>query len=706
MEIETGTVGSITKKHFAKLHERIQSKYEEMQKKLEKSKSIDMLLDADEDFLLQDRKKCTSVSDLRSIHEQDNSIHKNQNGNFMETIVYFDKQKDAVSSDIVYNHIDIIDSECVSLASDIKCDEEIDTLEENVFFKNNYLNTSLESLNDVTKESDEFSDPITPPPRSIRDKINSKLKQRKESRKRFKEYFSINSNRYLAKTPKKNKIATVTVVLVELKGLEDSDEDKQRILSFRFKLGSEKRKSKLIRSSQAHTKFQELFSFNLYDEDYILEASLWDRDIFIGSCRLNLLDLKKEKTYQIRQKLEGEFKNIECFLLLTISGTTMNTVFDITECEEEESRHMMQKKYAWFRVTDQFSNVGVLTVTVYGAKGLSGQDCYCVLNLNNERIQTQTDWRTNEPNWMKIITLKVTDITSILEVVIYDEKKSEEVGRIAIPLLKIKPGKKWFALKDSTLKEKAKGNNARILLEMYITWNLIKAAVRVINPKEVNYLQTEEKLTRHAFAKNLSRAKAITMWIMDAFKILKSCFEWESKKLNLLALFIWIVFCLIAKLWMLPLLLLIPFYWYRPKITMEIDSADSKTEKEDKNVSLRQKIQSLQEMVQSIQNVIGALASTGESVKNLFNFTVPFVSYLAIFFIVTIAFVMYLIPFNYICLIWGVHKYMRKFIRPNHIPNNEILDLLSRIPDDETVMECEELPLGDISEDDELTLAN
>lgn len=39
---------------------------------------------------------------------------------------------------------------------------------------------------------------------------------------------------------------------------------------------------------------------------------------------------------------------------------------------------------------------------------------------------------------------------------------------------------------------------------------------------------------------------------------------------------------------------------------------------------------------------------------SLFNFTVPFVSFLAILLIMVIAFVMYLIPFNYICMIWGM----------------------------------------------------
>lgn len=49
----------------------------------------------------------------------------------------------------------------------------------------------------------------------------------------------------------------------------------------------------------------------------------------------------------------------------------------------------------------------------------------------------------------------------------------------------------------------------------------VKAAVRVINPKEVNYLVTGEKLDRHLFARNLSRAKIVYTWIVNAFTIMK-----------------------------------------------------------------------------------------------------------------------------------------------------------------------------------------
>lgn len=46
--------------------------------------------------------------------------------------------------------------------------------------------------------------------------------------------------------------------------------------------------------------------------------------------------------------------------------------------------------------------------------------------------------------------------------------------------------------------------------------------------------------------------------------IYRTCFEWESRKSNIIALIIWLLFCWFFKIWMLPLLLLIPFVMYRP----------------------------------------------------------------------------------------------------------------------------------------------
>ncbi|XP_032520593.2 multiple C2 and transmembrane domain-containing protein-like isoform X1 [Danaus plexippus] len=513
---------------------------------------------------------------------------------------------------------------------------------------------------------------------------------------------------------KKMRQATVTIALIEVTGFETTKlEDKPRVLMFRLRLGTEKLKSKLIKSHKDVVQVQEIFNFNLYNSDSLLELTLSERDNIICRNIIDLNELEQEKTHRMRINSDYELKNIQIFLLLTISGTLNNTLYGMDETEMRNKDYLLRKKYAWYRLCGQFSNIGSLNVIVYGAKGLSSADCFCILNLNNERVQTQTDYKTNAPSWMKIVTFTVTDITSVLEVIIYDEKKNDEVGRVAIPLLKAKCGKNWYALKCCNLKDRAKGNNPRILLEINLVWNAIKAAIRVINPKEPNYLQQEEKLDRHVFARNLSRAKVVTTWIMNAFDMFKTCFQWESMKLNVASLALWLTFCYHFKLWMLPLLLLIPFVWYKPdqytifnwksKIVNEFSPVNNKEAKEnkeqDKNVSIRQKINQLQEIIQSIQNLIGRIADFGESVKNLFNFTLPFVSLLAIVMLFVSALVMYIIPFNYICMFWGIKKFLYKIFRPNRIPNNEIMDLLSRVPDDILVSKYEELPVGDTSDD-------
>lgn len=69
-----------------------------------------------------------------------------------------------------------------------------------------------------------------------------------------------------------------------------------------------------------------------------------------------------------------------------------------------------------------------------------------------------------------------------------------------------------------------------------------------------------------------------------------------------------------------------------------------------------------------------------------FNFTVPFLSTLAILMLLSGAIVLYLIPMRYLIMAGGVNKFARKLIRPHTVPNNEVLDLLSRVPDDEDLV--------------------
>lgn len=137
MEIDNNT-----RKYIGKLHERIQNKYEQMQRKLEKSKSIDMLVDTSDKYLVENKKLFTSACDLRTIEDEFVSETKTRSNSHLENITYLDKQNDAILSDILYDNINIIDSECNTIN---EMNSEIDVIEENIFFKKNYLNTSLES---------------------------------------------------------------------------------------------------------------------------------------------------------------------------------------------------------------------------------------------------------------------------------------------------------------------------------------------------------------------------------------------------------------------------------------------------------------------------------------------------------------------------------------------------------------------------------
>ena len=64
------------------------------------------------------------------------------------------------------------------------------------------------------------------------------------------------------------------------------------------------------------------------------------------------------------------------------------------------------------------------------------------------------------------IISNVKDITSVLELTVYDEDRDHRVeflGKVAIPLLRIQSGiKRWYALKDKNFCKRAKGTSPQV----------------------------------------------------------------------------------------------------------------------------------------------------------------------------------------------------------------------------------------------------
>ncbi|MEQ2236309.1 Multiple C2 and transmembrane domain-containing protein 1, partial [Ilyodon furcidens] len=94
------------------------------------------------------------------------------------------------------------------------------------------------------------------------------------------------------------------------------------------------------------------------------------------------------------------------------------------------------------------------------------------------------------------------------------------------------------------------------------------------------------------------------------------------------------------------------------------------------------KLYAIQDVCISVQNALDEVASYGERIKNTFNWTVPFLSWLAIVALGVATVVIYFIPLRFIVLAWGVNKFTKKLRDPYTIDNNELLDFLSRVPSD------------------------
>ena len=74
---------------------------------------------------------------------------------------------------------------------------------------------------------------------------------------------------------------------------------------------------------------------------------------------------------------------------------------------------------------------------------------------------------------------------------------------------------------------------------------------------------------------------------------------------------------------------------------------ESKSEEGEKK-SLKEKMQAMQDIALQIQKQLGFLAHVLESIKNVFNFSVPFLSWLAFVVVFIITIVLYFVPLRWV----------------------------------------------------------
>ncbi|XP_075399187.1 multiple C2 and transmembrane domain-containing protein 1 isoform X2 [Tenrec ecaudatus] len=511
----------------------------------------------------------------------------------------------------------------------------------------------------------------------------------------------------------------VSITLIEGRDLKAMDSNGLSDPYVKFRLGHQKYKSKIMPKT-LNPQWREQFDFHLYDErGGIIYITAWDkdagkRDDFIGRCQVDLSALSKEQTHKLELQLEEGAGHLVLLVTLTASATVCISDLSGNSLEDQKEREAILKRYSPLRIFHNLKDVGFLQVKVIRAEGLMAADVtgksdpFCVVELNNDRLLTHTVYKNLSPEWNKVFTFNVKDIHSVLEVTVYDEdrdRSADFLGKVAIPLLSIQNGEqKAYVLKNKQLTGPTKGV---IYLEIDVIFNAVKASLRTLIPKEQKYIEEENRLSKQLLLRNFIRMKRCVMVLINAAYYVNSCFDWDSPPRSLAAFVLFLFVVWNFELYMIPLVLLSLLTWNyfliisgkdnRQRDTVVEDmledeeDEDDKDDKDSEKKGFINKIYAIQEVCVSVQNVLDGVASFGERIKNTFNWTVPFLSWLAIVALCVFTVVLYFIPLRYIVLVWGINKFTKKLRSPYAIDNNELLDFLSRVPSDVQVVQYQEL---------------
>ncbi|XP_075895241.1 multiple C2 and transmembrane domain-containing protein 1 isoform X3 [Nelusetta ayraudi] len=513
----------------------------------------------------------------------------------------------------------------------------------------------------------------------------------------------------------------VSISLIEGCGLQPMDANGLSDPYVKFRMGHQKYKSKTIPKT-LNPQWREQFDFHLYEEQGgFVDITVWDKDAgkkddFMGRCTIDLSLLSKEQTHKLDVPLEEGRGVLVLLVTLTASAAVSISDLSVNMLDDPHERHQIMQRYSIWRSLHNLKDVGVVQVKVIRAEGLMAADVtgksdpFCVVELSNDRLLTHTVYKNLNPEWNKVFTFNVKDIHSVLEVTVYDEdrdRSADFLGKVAIPLLNIQNGeRKAYALKSKELTGPTKGV---IFLEIDVIFNALKAGLRTLIPIEQKYIEEEPRVSKQLLLRNFNRVRRCIMFLINTGYYINSCFEWESPQRSICAFVLFVIVVWNFELYMIPLALLLPLAWNYILITsgkdtrqdvqaMEdlLEDEDEDFDKDDKDSERKgfmNKLYAIQDVCISVQNALDEVASYGERIKNTFNWTVPFLSWLAIVAFGVATTIIYFIPLRYIVLAWGVNKFTKKLRDPYAIDNNELLDFLSRVPSDVQVVQYRELKL-------------
>lgn len=503
----------------------------------------------------------------------------------------------------------------------------------------------------------------------------------------------------------RNQMWTGVLCITLVEG-QDMPQCGQGDIYVRFRLGDQKYKSKNL-CIQPNPQWREQFDFNQFEDNQEpLQVEMCSKrgrksEESWGMLEVDVSTLTvNEKQLYSYMLNPGKGRVVFLITLRSVWGVSISDIENATLSKPDEKDEVVEK-FSLKNSHNCMRDIGILQVGVIRANDLPATDingksnALCVIELGNSKLQTHTVYKNVNPEWKKSFTFPIKDITDVVELTVFDEngdKAPNFLGTVAIPLLTVKNGQEiTLLLKKEKLGSASKGS---ITLVLEVIYNKVGASVKSFQPKEAKLTEETIKFNKKVLAQSIYRVRKISTAVLSTLQYIKSCFQWESTQRSLIAFLIFLLTVWHWELFMLPLFLLLLIGWNyfqlstgrasynQDLVNMTIGDDEEEDEKEPGKKGLIDKIYMVQEVVLAVQNVLEEIANIGERVKNIFNWSVPFLSCLACLVLFVAAALLYLIPLRYIVLIWGINKFTKKLRNPYSIDSNEILDFLKRVPSD------------------------
>ena len=307
----------------------------------------------------------------------------------------------------------------------------------------------------------------------------------------------------------------------------------------------------------------------------------------------------------------------------------------------------------------------------------------------------------------------------------YDENfdhKYDLLGRLKIPLLRITNNRKrWYALKGRHLRTRAHGKDPKILLEMFFTYNLGSAWLKIIkSPRQEVYYPEHPSKQVNAPMHSVNRIQAVTSKYVDterllgAFNMAKEVREERGTSytgLQIAMLFLIYFF----EPWMMPMALAMPFVYnilvpqndvtnncaFKSEDVVDDDEEDAEEVGQDeiddavKRVpwltSINDKMRQIQEMKFSVQLGLEMLANELESIQNLYNFSVPLLSWIAFGSLGLLTVILKYISIRHLIMALVMKKIVTSLVGGRSMGAIDLISFMSRVPDNEELEDYREL---------------